>query len=76
MLIKLNPGLKCKQCDKRMTMAIDRPGSVNLVLIEDHTIPKGDFDCYINCEHCMKEHVGFGFIRDGEFKGIHTYKGL
>ena len=76
MLIKLNPGLKCKGCDKRMSIASDRAGSVNLVLVEDKPIPKGDFDCYINCEYCMKEHVGFGFIRDGEFKGIHTYREL
>ena len=76
MLIKLSPGLECKQCNKRMSIAADRAGSVNLVLVEDKPIPKGDFDCYINCEYCTKEHVGFGFIRDGEFKGIHEYKAL
>ena len=76
MLIKLSPGLECKQCNKRMSIAADRAGSVNLVLVEDKPIPKGDFDCYINCEYCNKEHVGFGFIRDGEFKGIHEYKAL
>ena len=73
MLITLHPGLKCKKCKERMIIAREIPGSTNLVMIEDLPIVKGDFQCVISCDKCMTQHEGTGFIRDGEFKGIHKY---
>lgn len=78
MLIKLNPGLVCKKCkggptEARMTIAKEIPGTNNIVLVEDKKVKKGDFECVIVCVSCMTQHHGEGFIRDGEFKGIHKY---
>jgi sulfatase maturation enzyme AslB (radical SAM superfamily) len=74
MLIRLNPGLKCKQCDKRMTLAKDKPGMLNLIVTEDEIIKNAKFECDVSCEYCMAHHVGIGFIRDGVFRGIYEYR--
>tara|TARA_R110002074_G_scaffold66558_3_gene157194 strand:- start:3359 stop:3622 length:264 start_codon:yes stop_codon:yes gene_type:complete len=74
MLISLNPGLKCKACKDKMTIAKEIPGSVNMVLKEGRMIAKGDFTCNITCQKCMTMHVGEAFLRDGVFMGVYKYQ--
>ena len=74
MLIKLNPGIICKECGDVMTMGRDRASNVNFVINEDKPIMSGDFDCIVMCIKCMKNHICRAFIRDGEFKGIASYE--
>jgi hypothetical protein len=74
MLISLKPGLECKACKDRMTIAKEVPGSVNIVLNEGKKFRKGNFTCNITCQKCMTMHVGEGFLRDGVFMGVHEYQ--
>jgi len=73
MLISLNPGLKCKACKERMTIAKEVPGSVNMVMKEGRMIVKGDLTCRVTCNSCMTIHIGEAFIRDGVFMGVYEY---
>jgi len=74
-LIKLNPGLVCKNCKSthRMDIGRDIPGNVNMVLIEDTPVKSVDFNCVVTCELCNTIHMCEGFVRDGVFMGIHKY---
>jgi hypothetical protein len=74
MLISLKPGLECKACKDKMTIAKEVPGSVNIVLNEGKEFREGNFTCNITCQKCMTIHLGEGFLRDGVFTGIYEYK--
>jgi len=76
MLITLNPGLKCKKCDERITMGKDRPSDINLVLREGFDTINGDFACIMTCNHCTTEHLCKGFIRNNIFRGVFEYEVL
>ena len=72
-LIKLEPGLECKNCKARMKIGRDTVGAMNMVLIQDQPVTKVDFEVFITCEVCATIHKGQCFVRDGVFMGCHKY---